>query len=157
MFGPSVVLPRVLPFTQFYPITQGKTVQRFYPPTLPGLHSFYVSPAPSFISEQVVGFILALSAADLRIQKLKKLLKFATAKVVINMKVVPFLGPSVYSQLKCSIVVPRITPEDICNASAKPTACQSHAGPKIHHLLWITLNCPFLYIHIYFTAVRAAF
>jgi len=37
MFGPSGVLPMVLPFTQFYPITQGKlgkTVLRFYPPTL---------------------------------------------------------------------------------------------------------------------------
>ena len=41
MFGPSGVLPRVLPFTQFYPgftqlptVKLGKTVQRFYPPTL---------------------------------------------------------------------------------------------------------------------------
>jgi len=41
MFGPSVVLPRVLPFTQFYPgftqlprVKLGKTIQRFYPPTL---------------------------------------------------------------------------------------------------------------------------
>ena len=41
MFGPSGVLPRVLPFTQFYPgftqlprVKLGKTVHRFYPPTL---------------------------------------------------------------------------------------------------------------------------
>ena len=41
MFGPSGVLPRVLPFTQFYPgftqlprVKLGKTLQRFYPPTL---------------------------------------------------------------------------------------------------------------------------
>jgi len=41
IFGPSVVLPKVLPFTQFYPgftqlprVKLGKTVQRFYPPTL---------------------------------------------------------------------------------------------------------------------------
>jgi len=41
MFGASGVLPRVLPFTQFYPgftqlpsVKLGKTVQRFYPPTL---------------------------------------------------------------------------------------------------------------------------
>jgi len=41
MCGPSGVLPRVLPFTQFYPgftqlprVKLGKTVQRFYPPTL---------------------------------------------------------------------------------------------------------------------------
>jgi len=33
MFRASGVLPGVLPFTRFYPITQGKTVQRFYPPT----------------------------------------------------------------------------------------------------------------------------
>jgi len=40
MFAPSGVLPRVLPFTQFYPgftqlprVKLGKTVQRFYPPT----------------------------------------------------------------------------------------------------------------------------
>jgi len=42
MFGLSGVLPRVLPFTQFYPgftqlprVKLGKIVQRFYPPTLP--------------------------------------------------------------------------------------------------------------------------
>jgi len=41
MFGPSGVLPRVLPFTQFYQgftqlprVKLGKTVPRFYPPTL---------------------------------------------------------------------------------------------------------------------------
>jgi len=41
MFGPPGILPRVLPFTQFYPgftqlprVKLGKTVQRFYPPTL---------------------------------------------------------------------------------------------------------------------------
>ena len=41
MFGLSGILPRVLPFTQFYPgftqlprVKLGKTVQRFYPPTL---------------------------------------------------------------------------------------------------------------------------
>ena len=41
MFGPSEVLPMVLPFTQFYPgftqlprVKLGKTVLRFYPPTL---------------------------------------------------------------------------------------------------------------------------
>jgi len=41
MFGPSGVLPMVLPFTQFYPgftqlprVKLGKTVPRFYPPTL---------------------------------------------------------------------------------------------------------------------------
>ena len=46
MFGPSGVLPRVLPFTQFYPgLTQlprvklGKTALRFYPPTLQILHN----------------------------------------------------------------------------------------------------------------------
>ena len=41
MFGPSGVLPTVLTFTQFYPgftqlprVKLGKTVLRFYPPTL---------------------------------------------------------------------------------------------------------------------------
>jgi len=41
MARPSRVLPRVLPFTQFYPgfaqlprAKLGQTVQRFYPPTL---------------------------------------------------------------------------------------------------------------------------
>jgi len=45
MFGPSGVLPMVLPFTQFYPgytqlprVKLGKTVLRFYPPTLTILH-----------------------------------------------------------------------------------------------------------------------
>jgi len=46
MFGPSGVLPRVLPFTQFYPgftqlprIKLGKTVLTFYPPTLPNFEA----------------------------------------------------------------------------------------------------------------------
>jgi len=41
------VLPRVLPFTQFNPgftqlprVKLGKTVQRFYPPTLKAIHDF---------------------------------------------------------------------------------------------------------------------
>jgi len=48
MFGPPGVLPRVLAFTQFYPgftqltrVKLGKTVQRFYPPTLPASQAYY--------------------------------------------------------------------------------------------------------------------